>query len=183
MQRGVVLESAVPFIRKSELSDALRLAELAELTFRNTFEATNTSEDMRLHCATHYSEAIQAREISDPEMATLVCDHDGQLVGFAQLRWGSPPDCIKAERPAEIQRLYVREAWHGKGVAQDLMSASIALAKTSHAGQVWLGVWEHNPRAIAFYRKWGFSEVGDHTFAVGTDPQRDIIMTRVVGPE
>jgi GNAT superfamily N-acetyltransferase len=173
----------VPFIRKSELSDALRLAELAELTFRNTFEAANTPEDMRLHCATHYSEAIQAREISDPEMATLVCDHDGQLVGFAQLRWGRPPDCIKAGRPAEIQRLYVREAWHGKGVAQDLMSASIALAKTPHADQVWLGVWEHNPRAIAFYRRWGFSEVGDHIFAVGTDPQRDIIMTRVVGSE
>lgn len=183
MQPDVALEPALPVIRRAEPSDAPRLAELAELTFRNTFEATNTPEDMRLHCATHYSEAIQSREISDPEMATLVCDHDGQLVGFAQLRWGRPPDCIKTERPAAIQRLYVREAWHGKGVAQDLMSASLELAKASGADQAWLGVWEHNPRAIAFYRKWGFSEVGDHTFAVGTDPQRDIIMTRVLGSE
>jgi len=181
MQPGVLSESVLPVIRRTESTDAPCLAELAELTFRHTFEAANTPEDMRLHCATHYGEAIQAREISDPEMATLVGEHDDQLVGFAQLRWGCPPDCIKAERPAEIQRLYVREAWHGKGVAQDLMSASIALAKASGAEQVWLGVWEHNPRAIAFYKKWGFAEVGEHVFPVGADPQRDIILTRVLG--
>lgn len=170
----------MPVIRRSELSDALRLAELAELTFRNTFEATNTPDDMNLHCANYYSEAIQAREISDPEMATLVCEHAGQLVGFVQLRWKRAADGVKAERPAEIQRLYVREAWHGKGVARDLMSESIALATAAGADQIWLGVWEHNPRAIAFYEKWGFSQVGDHIFPVGSDPQRDIIMTRVV---
>ncbi len=171
----------MPVIRRAEPSDALPLAELAELTFRNTFEASNTPEDMNLHCTSYYSEAIQGREIADPKMATLICGHEGQRVGFAQLRWGPPPDCIEADRPAEIQRLYVREAWHGKGVAQDLMSESMALAKAAGADQVWLGVWEHNPRALAFYSKWGFSEVGEHTFPVGTDPQRDIIMTRMIG--
>lgn len=170
----------MPRIRRAELSDALRLAELAELTFRNTFEATNTPDDMNLHCATFYREAIQACEISDSKMATLVCEYEDQFVGFAQLRWERSADCIKAERPAEIQRLYVREAWHGKGVAQDLMCESIALAKAHGADQIWLGVWEHNPRAVAFYSKWGFSEVGDHTFPVGSDLQRDIIMVRVV---
>ena len=173
----------MPVIRPAEPSDARRLAELAELTFRDTFKATNTPDDMNLHCASHYSEAIQGREIADPKMATLVCEHDGELVGFAQLRWGHTPDCIKAERPVEIQRLYVREAWHGKGIAQELMSESMALARASGADQVWLGVWERNPRAIAFYRKWGFAEVGDHIFPVGSDPQRDIVMTRVVDPK
>ncbi len=183
MQSGIPPESVLPVIRRAESTDAPRLAELAELTFRHTFEAANTPEDMRLHCATHYGEAIQAREIADPEMATLVCEHEGQLVGFAQLRWGHSPDCIKAERPAEIQRLYVRQAWHGKGIAHDLMSESIALAKASGVDQVWLGVWERNPRALAFYKKWGFAAVGEHVFPVGTDPQRDIIMSRLVGPK
>jgi diamine N-acetyltransferase len=62
------------------------------------------------------------------------------------------------------------------------MTAVIERARQQGADQVWLGVWEHNPRAIAFYRKWGFSEVGDHIFPLGTDPQRDIVMTRLVGP-
>ncbi len=171
----------MPVIRRAEPSDAPALAELAERTFRDTFEATNTPDDMNLHCASYYSVAIQRQEISDPKMATLVCDHEGRLVGFAQLRWGHTPDCIEAERPAEIQRLYVREAWHGKGIAQDLMARSIALAEAAGADQVWLGVWEHNPRALAFYKKCGFVEVGDHIFTVGSDPQRDIIMSRPPG--
>jgi ribosomal protein S18 acetylase RimI-like enzyme len=43
---------------------------------------------------------------------------------------------------------------------------------------VWLGVWEHNPRAISFYRKFGFVEAGEQTFHPGRDPQRDIVMVR-----
>jgi ribosomal protein S18 acetylase RimI-like enzyme len=48
---------------------------------------------------------------------------------------------------------------------------------------LWLGVWERNPRAISFYKKWGFVEEGDHTFALGGDPQRDIVMVRAVDSE
>lgn len=173
----------MPVIRKAKQSDALSLAGLAERTFRDTFEAANSRENMVLHCESHYSEVIQLREILDPGIETLVCDHSGSLIGFAQLRWAQPPDCIKAERPAEIQRLYVSKEWHGKGVAQNLMAASISKAEEGNADHVWLGVWERNPRAIAFYKKLGFSEVGGHVFVLGIDPQRDIIMIRELWPD
>lgn len=61
------------------------------------------------------------------------------------------------------------------------MAAAIGIAEARGADQVWLGVWEHNPRAIAFYNIWGFAAVGAHIFPLGTDPQRDIVMTRAVG--
>jgi ribosomal protein S18 acetylase RimI-like enzyme len=170
----------MPIIRIAAASDARFLAELAERTFRDTFEAVNTPEDMRLHCKAHYGEAIQRREILDGGMTTLVCEQEGRLVGFAQLRWGPAPECVSGARPAELQRLYVAREWQGKGVAQDLMAESLGLARAGNADLVWLGVWEHNPRAIAFYKKFGFVEAGDHVFPVGTDPQRDIVMTRPV---
>jgi len=168
----------MPIIRKAEWSDASPLAALAERTFRDTFEAANTAEDMALHCQTHYSEALQSREILDPGLTTLVCEHDGALIAFAQLRRDPAPPCISAARPFEIQRLYVAGAWHGKGLAQALMHRCLAQAEAEGADQIWLGVWEHNPRAIAFYQKFGFSVVGDHVFPLGTDPQRDLIMVR-----
>ena len=172
----------MPVIRKAEIADALRLARLEERTFRDTFAATNTQEDMALHCDAYYGEAIQSRELADPRLEILVSETEGELVGFVQLRRDRPPDCVKAERPTEIQRLYVAKAWHGKGVAQDLMAAALAIAAARGADAVWLGVWEHNPRAIAFYKKWGFAEVGAHIFPLGTDPQRDIVMVRAMGP-
>jgi len=41
---------------------------------------------------------------------------------------------------------------------------------------LWLGVWERNDRAQAFYRKCGFTHAGDHIFLFGTDPQTDLVM-------
>ena len=135
---------------------------------------------MDLHCRTHYSAAIQAGEIADPRTVILLSEEGKQLVGFAQLRWDGAPACVVAEAPGEIQRLYVAADWHGKGVANDLMRACMDELLARGSDVVWLGVWERNPRAIAFYRKCGFVEVGDHVFSVGSDPQRDIVMARPV---
>jgi ribosomal protein S18 acetylase RimI-like enzyme len=135
---------------------------------------------MALHCRTHYSEEIQAEEISNPDMVTLLCEQGGRLVGFAQVRWGEAPGCVVADAPGEIRRLYVARDCHGTGVARDLMNACIDEVRTRRSDVVWLGVWERNPRAIAFYKKFGFVEVGDHVFRLGSDPQRDIVMARSV---
>ena len=170
----------MPLIRRAGAPDAGQLAKLAERIFRDTFEAINTTEDMNMHCKTHYSEVIQAQEILSPEMTTLVCEQHQELIGYAQVRWGASPSCIHATRPFEILRFYILKEWHGKGVAQDLMTESIAMAEAHDADQIWLGVWEYNPRAIRFYMKFWFVEVGDHVFPLGTDLQRDIIMVRPV---
>jgi ribosomal protein S18 acetylase RimI-like enzyme len=69
---------------------------------------------------------------------------------------------------------------HGKGVAHDLMNACMDEMRFHRSDVVWLGVWERNPRAIAFYKKFGFLEVGVHVFPLGSDPQRDIVMSRPV---
>ncbi|WP_323845241.1 GNAT family N-acetyltransferase [Microbulbifer magnicolonia] len=167
-------------IRAARLSDAKNLAELAEVTFRDTFSEQNTPENMDAHCQSSYAEEIQAREISNPEYATIVAETDDKLVAYAQLRWGNPPGCVSANYPGEIQRLYVDKDFHGKGLAHELMSECLNILNERHADIAWLGVWENNPRAIAFYKKFNFQEVGDHIFSLGSDPQRDIILVRPV---
>jgi diamine N-acetyltransferase len=169
-------------IRYANPSDAKGLAALAEETFRETFGSQNTAEDMELHCQASYSEAAQSTEISDSRMVTLIVEEAGDFIAFAQLRWSKSPDCVLARNPGEIQRLYVAKPWHGKGVAQRLMTACLQEMEERGFDAVWLGVWERNPRAIAFYKKFGFVEVGSHVFPLGTDPQRDIIMVRPSPP-
>jgi len=165
-------------VRRARPTDAGPLADLAERTFREAFEAVNTPENMARHCRDSYGEAIQAREIADRDRVTLVCESCGELAGYAQLRWGTPPAGVAAAAPGEIQRLYVARAFHGRGVAQALMDACLAELVARGSDAAWLGVWEHNPRAIAFYRKYGFVAVGEQVFPVGDDPQRDLVMSR-----
>ena len=159
------------------------MAQLAERTFRETFTVGNDPADVALHCAASFGPGIQAREIEDPDRVTIVADEDGELIGFAQLRLRAPKACVCAERPSELYRLYVSSRWHGRGVAQQIMDEVKATAARAGSDRIWLGVWEHNPRALAFYRKYGFEVVGDHVFRFGTEYQTDLIMVAEVdGP-
>ncbi len=167
-------------IRPATEADAAALAELAERTFCATFAHENRPEDMDAHCRDSYGESIQAAEIRDVARATLVCEEAGRLIAFGQLRWSRAPACVAGGRPAEIQRLYVDAPWHGKGVAQRLMASLLDIASKGGADVAWLGVWERNPRAIAFYEKSGFCVVGDHVFVVGKDPQRDLVLAKTL---
>jgi ribosomal protein S18 acetylase RimI-like enzyme len=72
----------------------------------------------------------------------------------------------------------VQRGWHGRGVAQALMARVVAEAVAAGANTLWLGVWEHNHRARAFYGKCGFADVGEHVFLFGTDPQTDRVMVK-----
>jgi ribosomal protein S18 acetylase RimI-like enzyme len=170
--------SVIPTIRRAILTDAPALAALAAHTFEQTFGADNTPEDLALHLATAYGVDQQSREIQDVSIITLVAEHEKELVAFSQLRLGGAPACVTGPAPIEIQRFYLSGEWHGRGLAQQLMDASFAAAREAGAQTVWLGVWERNPRAIAFYRKLGYRDVGAHVFVVGTDPQTDRILTR-----
>jgi diamine N-acetyltransferase len=165
-------------IRVAIEADAASLAELAERTFRSTFAQSNLADDIDMHCRNSYGEVIQAGEIRDPGRTTLLC-HDGdRLIGYGQLRWTGAPSCVVATKPAEVQRLYVDAAWHGKGIAQSLMASLLESAVMGGADVAWLGVWERNPRAITFYEKSGFTVVGDHVFLLGNDRQRDLVLAK-----
>lgn len=123
-------------------------------------------------------------------MRTMLATLDGKAIAYAQLRLGDPrhaePACVTAaaaSAPApsmEIWRFYIDKPWHGRGIARRLMDATLELAKSLDAKSVWLGVWERNPRAIAFYRKCGFEHIGEHDFMFADQPQTDLVMARNV---
>lgn len=166
--------------RMADPTDAPSLAELSERTFRDAFATFNTAENMDLHCAAFYGTEIQRKEILEASTSTVICEHEGAFIGYLRLRRVAPPCPLPCTNPIELQRLYVDRPWHGQGIAHQLMAEALRLAKIAGADKFWLGVWAHNPRALAFYGKCGFTAVGEHVFPVGHDPQRDIIMARPV---
>jgi len=179
MNADVVSHAAAMSIRRATAADAEALAEIGARTFFETFAADNTAEDMRLFLASTWSPDLQRAEILDAGLDTLLaCDATGAIAGFAQLRVAHPPADIAVRAPVELQRFYVDKAWHGQGLARTLMEASERAAQARGAHELWLGVWERNERAQAFYRKCGFRKVGTKTFVVGTDPQTDNVMLR-----
>jgi GNAT superfamily N-acetyltransferase len=103
------------------------------------------------------------------------------MIGFSQLRLMHAHASVAAARPAELNRLYVVADWHGRGVGPLLMRDALDTAAREGCDVLWLGVWEHNPKAMAFYRKFGLEIVGTHAFMLGQDRQRDLIMSVKLG--
>ena len=165
-------------IRAATAGDVSILSELGARTFRDTFAADNTEGDMARYLASSFGVDIQARELAELNSAFLVADIDETAVGYARVRTDCAPDCVKGTRPMEIVRFYVDAPWIGRGVGHALMVACFDEAASRECDVVWLDVWERNARAIAFYSKWGFAEVGAQSFVLGDDIQRDLLMAR-----
>lgn len=168
-----------PRIRAARPEDAASLAELAARTFRDTYGPSNLAEDVEAYLAEHMGAGYAERELEDPRLTTLLAEADGRLVGYAVLRAAPAPPCIAGRQPIEIARFYVDRAWHGRGVAQALMAATIRAAGPA-VDVVWLVVWQQNGRAIAFYRQCGFEVAGAQPFQMGSQLQEDYVMARVL---
>lgn len=167
-------------IRRGQANDAALLAELGARTFSETFAADNSPGDMEAYLTAAFSTEQQSAELADPASLFLIAETDGAAAGYAMLRSGTALDSINGDRPIEIVRLYVLQERLGSGVGAALMQECIVEAKRQGYETLWLGVWEHNARAQAFYRKWNFHEVGTHIFQLGNDPQTDLLMQRAI---
>ena len=169
-----------PDIRPARADEAAALSAFGERTFRAAFEAANHREDVDAYVGATYTAQRFAADLADPARTTLVAEAGGALVGYSQLREGVPPAGVSGPAPIELLRFYVDPAWQGRGLAQALMAATAGAAEARGARTVWLGVWEKNPRAIAFYGKCGFRDVGSIEFILGRDRQTDRVMERVL---
>src|SRR6187402_2405394 len=158
-------------IRLAGPDDAAAVGAFGERSFRETFAPDNRPEDMDAYCAAAYAVERQRRELASPERVTLLAEMGGSLAGYSQLRDGPAPACVTGADPIELLRFYVDRRWHGQGVAGALMAQTLARARALGRQTIYLAVWERNARAIAFYRKAGYREVGTQPFQLGKDVQ------------
>jgi ribosomal protein S18 acetylase RimI-like enzyme len=167
-------------IRYAKASDYVLLSELGARTFYDAFAADNSPENMKDYLATSFGPEIQAAELADSSSLFLIAEEKKMAVGYARLKEGQSPACVKGDRPIEIVRMYVRQEWIGGSIGKSLMEACLKEAGKRDCDTIWLSVWEHNSHAQAFYHKWGFVEVGKQIFQLGDDLQNDFLMQRAV---
>jgi diamine N-acetyltransferase len=165
-------------IRRANVEDAACLTELGARTFHETFASDNTEANMSAYLAEAFNVEKQLAELNDTDAVVLLAEVKGVAVGYSMIRADPWPDPVRGPNSIELVRLYVTSESIGTGIGAALMQASIDEAKASGFVTIWLGVWENNHRAQAFYRKWGFETVGTQTFQLGDDPQRDFTMQR-----
>jgi ribosomal protein S18 acetylase RimI-like enzyme len=168
--------AATPVIRRSTAEDAAALALVGAATFLESFAGILNGANILEHCANKHSEASYRAALTAPEAAAWLAEVQGAPVGYALV---TPP----AELPVpldpgdlELKRIYLLSRFHGTGVGLHLMKQARDYARAAGAIRLLLGVYAENTRAIAFYRRQGFVEVGTRTFHIGSGTYSDLIM-------
>lgn len=167
-------------LRSATTEDAALIADISRQTFYDTFAADNTEADMEKFLGEQFTKGRLMLEVGQPENSFLLAYHNNNVAGYIKLREGKEPAALKHLDALEIARLYVVKEFIGQGVGKRLMQTAINLATEKEKEVIWLGVWERNHRAIAFYTAWAFEKFGACDFLLGNDLQRDWLMKKML---
>ena len=165
-----------PDIRMANTNDAERVAALARDTFIATFADSNTPQDMAHYVDKAFSVDTIREELGDKRSTFFWAEQQGIPAGYAKLRRGEAEQCVNGPKPVELERIYADPELIGAGIGKLLLLTCTKMAISEGFQTLWLGVWEHNERAIEFYHRQGFVDVGSKLFMLGNDSQTDRIM-------
>lgn len=165
-----------PYIRIATLTDVEVLCEISAKTFVETYEQQNTPENLQQYLREKFNKEQILAEIQASETIFLLVERNNETIGYAKIRVNlvENPD----PKALEIERIYIEKAFHGQKLGAVLMQKCIDVSLEKGYQSLWLGVWEYNPQAISFYKKWGFEIFGTHIFQLGADAQTDYLMKK-----
>lgn len=164
------------FIREVKKSDLKLLQEIGRQTFKETFEHENTESDMEEYLRTSFHDDKLISELTNPGSKFYFATISEKVIAYLKINTGQAQTEKVFTNGLEIERIYVLSEYQGKKVGQLLYNKAIEIAKSGNYDIVWLGVWEHNQKALNFYKKNGFEPFDQHIFKLGEDEQIDILM-------
>lgn len=159
-------------------NDWKQLQEISHVTFDETFRAQNKPENMEAYLAQAFTEEKVKNELSEKNSQFFFIYAGEDRAGYLKINTGDAQTEKMGNEALEIERIYIMKAFQGQGLGRILFDKAMDIAHRMQATKIWLGVWEKNDKAIAFYKKLGFEEDGSHSFYMGDEEQTDIIMVK-----
>lgn len=149
-------------------------------TFIETFQEQNKAEHIDTYVKTAFHSNQLLKELQHPFSQFYLVQVNGRLAGYLKVNMDDAQSEEMGDDTLEIERIYIKQSFQKLGLGRYLMNQAFEIAEKHHKRDVWLGVWEHNKAAMAFYQKLGFVQTGVHAFQMGDEEQMDFIMTKTL---
>ena len=167
-------------VRRASRADASNLVELAATTFRDTYSLISDPVEVEDYIRTNFTTKLLEEQIADDSATFILGSIGDRFIGYALVRHSVAPDCVTGPVPIELSRLYLEQAFHGRGYGSALVLASLREARERNGQTLWLSVYSENMKARAFYAAMGFVEIGARDFLFGGRIYNDPVMSRAI---
>lgn len=171
--KNIMMRPVVP-------ADIDQLQRISRVTFADTFASANTAADMKKHLDEAYAKEQLLREMAQPGTSFYFGLINGACAGYLKLNVDQDQSEVRGAGTLEIERIYILPEFKRQGLGRVFLQAAEKLAQDLNKERIWLGVWEENEAALAFYKQMGFEQVSQHVFVLGDDRQTDLIMEKVL---
>lgn len=163
---------------KANLNDVQLLQELSIQTFNETFKDQNSPENMKAYLDKAFNLKQLEKEMTNDSSDFYFIYFNEELAGYMKMNTNDAQTENMGNDSLEVERIYIKRDFQKHGLGKYLLNQAIEIARKQDKRKIWLGVWEKNENAIAFYEKMGFIQTGAHAFYMGDEEQTDLIMTK-----
>ncbi len=153
--------------RPARADDALCLGVLSTQVFLDTYAPDGITPVLANEVLDQHSVAVFEALLADPGVTILVAERAGHLIGYSRVSNGARDPRVPAAAAAELDRLYVQERFTGRGVGRDLLRQAEKAAAARGAEMLWLTAWEGDARALRFYPRCGYEDLGGTVYSFG----------------
>jgi diamine N-acetyltransferase len=167
-------------IKKCSREDLQILQEISIETFNDTFKDQNSSENIDAYLETAFTLKQLEKEIANKSSQFFFALFNNEVAGYLKVNTNEAQSEEMGDESLEIERIYIKNKFQKQGLGKYLFNKAMEIATGSHKRKIWLGVWEKNGNAIAFYKKMGFVQTGAHSFYMGNEEQTDFIITKTI---
>ncbi|MER0465788.1 GNAT family N-acetyltransferase [Bacillus cabrialesii subsp. cabrialesii] len=167
-------------IKKCSLEDVKILQEISVETFNDTFKDQNSPENMKAYLESAFNAKQLEKELSTMSSQFFFVYIHHEVAGYVKVNTDDAQSEEMGKESLEIERIYIKNKFQKHGLGKHLLNKALDVALECNKKKIWLGVWEKNENAIAFYKKMGFVQTGAHSFYMGDEEQTDFIMTKTL---
>ncbi|TYS64232.1 GNAT family N-acetyltransferase [Bacillus infantis] len=168
------------YLKRCTLEDLHQLQQISIETFNDTFKDQNSPENINAYLEKAYNLEQLIKELSHKSSQFFFVFFNEEIAGYLKVNVKDAQSEEMGEEALEIERIYIKKSFQKHGLGKYLLNKAIGMAEEQGKKKVWLGVWEQNENAIAFYQKMGFVQTGAHSFYMGDEEQTDLIMVKVL---
>jgi len=167
-------------IKQCTHQDLEELQEISCETFYETFREQNSKENLNAYLEKAFTLEQLKKELSNTSSYFYFICLYKEVAGYLKVNIYGAQSEDMGDESLEIERIYIKSKYQKNGLGKHLLNKAFKIAEESNKRKIWLGVWEKNENAIAFYKKMGFSQMGTHSFFMGDEKQTDFIMTKLL---